>query len=182
MNEQIEIYVQYSENDFIRGMKFARDRTKGSRLNTLLSIVSPLVGYALIYFLVLRSDGPWGLDDLAALGLAALIAVPLGFVLRNVSLFSDFSFSRLYQSSPLFKEKYHIVFDDKGIQATSESFDSVVRWGAVSEATESVDDLFFFTGPHQPLFIPKQAFTTEQVNDLRNLAIRILGARATFLQ
>jgi hypothetical protein len=88
----------------------------------------------------------------------------------------------MYHESPILKEVYAIRFSDSGIRSTSDSLTNEIQWNAVVETSESDDDIFFFLGPQQPLFVPKRVFLPNQMKDLKELTREMLGSKDRFLQ
>ena len=175
MKGNIAINVKYTENDFVRGMKFATERSKPNWFNAILFAVSIMVGIGILYGSILRPEGAWKITDTFLLSMALLASVPLSIALKNVRFVSVTSFSRMYKNSPLLQENYHIVFSDDGIVSTSDSLDNTIRWPAILEFKESEDDVFFFLSPYQPYFIPKRNFSPDQLIIVRRLALDSLG-------
>ena len=182
MNEKIEIDVQYSENDFIRGINITRIGNQSKTLNSIIYFVSTLLGYVLFYMFLIRASGPWSWNDAITLGVGAIVAITVAYALKDINLFGDRSLSREYKSSPLLKETYKIVFSELGIVSTSKSFESEIKWNAIIQTRETEDDFFFFTSPRVAMFVPSRVFTAQQQRDLQNLARRMLGAKAYLLQ
>lgn len=181
MSDTIEIQVRYSENDFVRGMKFSNARNKSGKAGLVLFTVSALAAYVAVYFFTRGDEGFLTSSDAVTFSVGALIAASLAYVLKDFVLSNDVAFSRMYNASPLFRELYTIRFAGTGIDSASESLSSEVKWEAIVDTAETDDDFYFFLGPHHPLFIPKRVFSAQQQLDLRLLAEDRLGPRYNFL-
>jgi YcxB-like protein len=180
MNEAIAIEVQYSEDEFVRGIKFANRRAKKGIANSVFYFILSLVTYTLVYVLLLRRSEPWNRGDAVLLTFAVLFALLVAYLLKDFNLLYDLNLSKFYRSSPLLREMYRIDFNEDGITSTSDSVNSELKWTAITEATESAHDFYFFSGPQQALIIPKRAFTVQQRSDIRGLSKKMLSVKANF--
>lgn len=170
MIEPNQINVHYSEDDFVRGMKFALGHNRPSWFTRPIEILSPLVGYSIVYFWFIRAEGPWGGYDLLHLAVAIVVAIVVMPVLRNVNIWQDRGLAKIYHSSPIYSEPYVITFNDIGILSKSASFESEMHWSVVKEIAESDEDIHFFIAPRQSLFIPRRVFGKDQLKSVRDRA------------
>lgn len=63
MIQKIEVDVQYTENDFVRGMKSIQTGYQSKTLNTVFYILPTILGYVLVYTFLIRSGGKWNWED-----------------------------------------------------------------------------------------------------------------------
>src|SRR5688572_19149675 len=99
MSDRIDLEVEYSENDFVRGMRFTYDRHRKVWITRLIVGATTLIGYVAAYALVFRSRTAGSQQDYVALGVGAVIAAFAAILIDRLR--GDMGFSRLYQSSPL---------------------------------------------------------------------------------
>lgn len=110
------------------------------------------------------------------------------FVIVGVFLFLKYfpnpflrwSVQKQFKSSPLLRESQQISFDEVGIRGQTNLSAGETRWLAIIEGTETKDDFFFFTSSKIAMFFPKDGLTVEQIDKIRELAMRNLGEKAKF--
>lgn len=170
MTDAVDLTVTYSKADFIRGMNYALDSERSVWSSTIGYGIASIALYLLIYAFFFKPIGAWENDDYLRIGIFILIAAPIAYLLRNFDVYRASSLSKVYYSTPVLRETYHIRLSQEGIVSSSDSFNSELKWGAVLKMRESTADFHFFTGPRQSLFIPKYSMSVEQQDTLRSIA------------
>jgi hypothetical protein len=182
MNEKVEVNVQYSVDDYVRGCVFIRNR--GSLFYKyefwVINFMS-FVGFAVFYLVFTKTENEWNASDFTNLLFVLMIALPVCYLLNNLYLFTEKSLRKQYESSPLLREESKIFFSADGIETESASLTNKLSWSAITETDETDEDFFFFTSPKMALFIPKRTFTFEQQDKIRNLTKIKLGENARIL-
>lgn len=181
MTDTVEFEVAYSEHEFVRGMMHARNRTEFSWFNASLSALPMLLGFGFVYWYAIREPGSFRVNDAIVALVGVVISLPLSVALDRFKPFVESSFGRTFRNNPIYQEKFRVRIDRTGIESRSDSFESLVKWDAFSEAFESDDDFYFLLSESQPLFFPKRAFSPEQILAIRRIAQSVLGSRACFL-
>jgi len=82
-----------------------------------------------------------------------------------------------FRQNPKFRETYHLVFDDSGIQFRTASIDSRVAWSHYHRALEDANVWLLVYGPRMYTVLPKRAFTAESEQAFRALLARNLTAQ-----
>jgi hypothetical protein len=175
--------VTYSIDDYVRASRFIQQRTFLFRYRFLLPLVVAAVISIWIYFLdpyqfVEAFSEP---KNLVVIFVAPLVAVAVLFILsrRKTSFLLRRQVSNQIESSPAMRQPQTIRFDEEGIEGQTLLSSGTVKWEAVIEATESQDDLFFFTSKKFAMFVPKDAFEGPQdIDAVRQLATAKLGEKA----
>ena len=185
MDEQIELEVKYTVDDYVRSLSFMQSRLP---LNKYGFVIFPAIIFlSIIVYSLFSSKEGFELDSLTFTNiLAILIAVLfLFFLLLALRFFPNpmlkWSISRQFKSSPALQQTQHICFDEDGIKGQSSLGSGEAKWKAVIEAVESKEDFFFYTSKKFAQFVPKRCFSSEeQQNQLRDLVKRKLGDKAKF--
>lgn len=180
MSESIEFTVTYSEGEFVRGMMHARGRAESSWLAFILSVVSVLIGFGLVYWFAIRERGPIGSNDAVVASVALVLSIPLAVALQKFKPSDEMYFARLFRRNPIFQAEFTVKIDETGIDSKSSSFENRVGWNVFLKAFESDDDFFFLLSDDQPIYFPKRVFSPPQMISLRRIASEHLGAKAKF--
>lgn len=182
MTEKIDLEVQYTVEDYVRGTSFILNRHSIVKYGFLILPLIPLMVsgisflqnpdafYRMSWKLMLVNFAP-----------VLVLVVFLAAVRFYSNPFLKWNLQRQFKSSPLLREKQDVAFDETGIKGETALSSAVTKWDAVIEATETERDFFFFVTSKKALFVPKRAFADEfQMNLLRSLARMKLGDRAKF--
>jgi len=182
MNEKINLQIQFSVEDYARGLAFVRNRQYFFKYGLIILPLFPLAFYFFDYW-----KNPAGFYQLTW-STALINFIPI-FLLALFFLSIRFSFNPLVnrvikkqiQSSPLLQARQEVSFDDAGIRGETALSSALTKWDAVIEAAETDADFFFFIADKKALFVPKSAFADEfQINLLRGLLRVKLGEKAKF--
>ncbi|HEY8563735.1 MAG TPA: YcxB family protein [Pyrinomonadaceae bacterium] len=182
MNEKINLEIQYTVDDYVRGSAFVLNRQFVFKYGSLIVVAVPLIVFLFTYL----SD-PEGFSEptltTALIKFSPVLTLCLVFLV--VSVFTNsllkWNLKRQFNSSPLLRAAQEVSFDDAGIKGETDLSSALTKWEAVVEAAETDKDFFFFISNKKALFVPKRAFADEfQINLLRALVRTKLGERAKF--
>ena len=182
MNEKIKLEIQYTVEDYVRGLSFVQSR---QFVMKHAYIILPCIPLAIFAFMFLMNPK---LIYQMSFGLAIINFAPvlmicllLLFLKHFPNPFLKWNLKRQIKSSPLLQAIQEVTFDAAGIEGQTNLSSAVTKWEAVTEATETDRDFFFFISNKKALFIPKRAFADDfQINLLRGLARMKLGEKARF--
>lgn len=185
MDEKIIVSVQYTAEDYARGLKYVQQRNPLVKYIFLLPLA---VIFGTLLFLFIRDPGktvyafsrPEGFMPII---LALIFSIPAFVYLRRkkYSFLVKRQFERQIRSSPALRAEKTIIFDEDGIIGHFDVGSGELDWEAFIEATETEDDIYFFTAKKAAQLFPKRAFENEeQQNRLRELVKRKLGEKAKF--
>ena len=186
MNERIEIKVNYTADDYARGLRYIQKRSFLFFLPLLLPLIV-ISGFSLILFL----SNPQNFyrafskpEGFLPVLIPIVILLPFFYFLKlrkKSSFLIRKQYERQIKSSPALQETKTIIFDEKGLKGQQNLGSGETSWDAFIEATETEDDFYFFTAKKTAQFIPKRTFESEfQQHQLRDLAKRKLGDKAKF--
>ena len=178
MNEKLELEVQYSVEDFVRGALFSKKRASSNKYIFLFTVILGFFGFVVVYNLFYKGEDLWSIDFLLKILLAFLIIIPFLYILKDFEPFSESLIKKQYNSSPLFQETYKISFEADGINSESASFANEIKWSVIIEAVQTDKDFHFFITPDSSLYIPKRVFTPDRQRELIKLAQIKLGEKA----
>jgi hypothetical protein len=181
MDDTLETEIHYSIDDYVRGLTFVQGRSVPVKYGFII-VPSILLAVLVVQFLL----NPNLLSQLSlyysALTFAPILLVvglflslkylPNPFLRRNIQ--------KQVKSSLLLQQAQRISFDEVGIKGQTNLSTGETKWQAITEATETNDDFFFFTSNKHAIFVPKKCLTVNQTNTIRELAKRNLGEKAKF--
>ena len=182
MGEKIVVEIQYSIDDYVRGLEFIKNKSFSYRNNYLFIGASGFITFIIFYFLTNKNGNGLNLTDALMLILGLMLIIPIIYVVKDFKPFADQSFAQEYKASPLLQEAQTISFSEDGIESKSKSSAGKINWNAVIKTAEIDEDFFFFTSPKIAFYIPKRVFSIEQQNEIKNLAKIKLTGKANFLQ
>lgn len=183
MNEEINLEIQYTVDDYVRGVSFVQNR---QFINKYGFAIAPLLLFlfgGFIFALKMQKESVvTSIISSLPFFVAALIVFLVLLLLRKFpNPILKWNIKRQFRSSPLLNEPQRISFDEEGINGETYLSSGLTKWAAIIEATETKDDLFFFTSNKFAMFVPKRAFVNEeQINQVRQLAKESLGEKAKF--
>lgn len=182
MSDPIAVHVAYSVDDYVRATRFIQRRNFVVRYGFLVPALVTLVILIALYvadphqFATAFSSIP----NLIVVLIPVLVS-PVLFLLsrRKVPYLLRRRVKKLIESSPAMNQPQRVIFDEGGVEGDTILSSGSVKWDAIIEATESEDDLFFFTAKHVAMFIPKRSFSSpEKQSDVRRLVLARMGLRA----
>ena len=163
----IEVRVTYTPEDYLRVFRFTA--TKQTRIFTIMLVL----GAALLAFLLYRAN-PAGFHWWAIPAIGALTCLFLGLI----RWLQRFNIGRQVKSIPGSSEPYVYTFTEEGITIAGRLSSANIKWEALVKARESQTDLLFYTAKRFAQFLPKRAFDSEALTELRSMLRRNLGERA----
>ncbi|HEY0457852.1 MAG TPA: YcxB family protein [Pyrinomonadaceae bacterium] len=180
MNENINLEIQYTVDDYTRGVSFVRKR---QFIIKYAYLILPCVPLAILLFdylqepqMLFRLSWQLLLVNFAPFLAICLLSVFIGYFSNPIL---KWNIKRQFKSSPLLRAVQEVSFDETGIKGETALSSAVTKWDAVIEAAETDKDFFFFVSNKKALFVPKRAFADEfQMNLLRGLLRIKLGERA----
>ncbi len=180
MTKKIEVIVQYSSDEYVRGMLFSQTKSSFYKYNYLILGVSMLIGFVAVNYLIYQGENNSDWNFLLKILLALMIGIPVIYLLKIFTPTSENFLKKQYLSTTLLQETYKISIDAEGINSESNSMANKLYWNAIIEAVQTDEDFHFFISRNTSLFIPKRVFTDEQQNETKYLAKIKLGEKAKF--
>jgi hypothetical protein len=112
-------------------------------LSLIVSFIFPCAGIYLVYMLI-RYHQPLTLLNVVII-LAAFLFTPLILAL---------SLLMTRRKNPLAVGPFKTSFDDEGIHSSAETFNSTIKWKAVTRVVETRSFIFLFIAPRRAQCIP----------------------------
>ena len=167
----ITVEVTYSEQDYLRAVKFLSLR-QSIVINGLIALGVMVVGI-MLYRANYNEMGWWVKPFFG--GWFIFFTILLRMVqLRNLG--------KVRKSTPAAQGEQVWTMGDEGIRITGPLTNSEVKWEAVVKARETKRDFFFYMSKKIALFLPKRVFANErQMIDLRHLVGEKLGVKAVLI-
>ena len=154
----IEAIVQTTEDEHYQGVRTVIRRSKGHRIGLILAGAIML---AYVTFTLLTGQ--------KLLELWPHVVLLLLFFFVGVPYLQRRSVRKLRQSHPsILSQRYR--FDTEGFRITGEMSQVELKWGTIREVYETADFLFIYFMVDNAYFVPKRAFTPEQLAQIRRLA------------
>jgi len=182
MHEKINLEIQFTVEDYARGLSFIRNRHYIFKYGLIILPIIPIAFYIFDYW-----QNPNSLYQLtwttALINFAPLLLLVLFFMSIRFSFnpLVNRAIKKQIASSPILQEPQKITFEDEGIRGETALSETLTKWDAVTEAAETEQDFFFFVATQRALFFPKKAFADDfQIDLLRGLIRTKLGERAKF--
>lgn len=182
MNEEINLKIRYTVDDYARAISFVQSRQFIFR-HALK--IAPLI--SLGFFVAAFGLNPMNIGQMPlryiVINFFPVFAIFLLLVLPKYisNPIAKWNMKKQFESSPLLKESQTILFDEEGINGETYLSSGLTKWEAIIEAMETDKDFFFFLSNKMATFVPKRAFQNEfQMQQLRELAARRLGDIAKF--
>lgn len=130
-------------------------------LSLAVSLIFPCAGAYLIYLLVYYHQ-PVTLLNLVAI-VVALFFTPIVLAL---SLFLA------RRKNPLAVGPFETSFDEEGLHSSAETFNSTIKWKAITRVVETRSFIFFFVAPRRAQCLPLADVPLELLAPLRHLICR----------
>ncbi len=183
MQRIVSTRLTYTTDDSLRVAKHIRNQSFVYRNDVWLT--SGFVFVAFIVVIVLMANDISAIRILGATIFSAVPAILVGgavFVLRGLvqPWLMSRTIAKFFESSPTASEEKKVMFSDDGILTESDLMSNKVKWPAIGKIEETASDILMYNGKTLTGFLPKRVLTTEQLDGIRELAIKHLGENAKF--
>ena len=183
--EPLKIRVDYSRDDFLRGLTFMNNRSWMHRHSALIAAASVFV--LLLLFIISLRDASDIASPILLIAAAAVPALAVGCMIYFLSRvlnpwFLRRSIEKQISTSPILQEVNEIEFNETGLAGSTFLGSTSTKWAAFIEAAETETDFYFFTSTKFSYFVPKAAFSdVSDIERLRTLVKDKLGDRAKLI-
>ena len=172
MNSAVTVEITYTPEDFARAYEHMRKKNKRRYYGFFL-----LLALLTINLLIdLLRDPAAGLRNALTPRFGVVTAIFLlawgGFVWlrsRRYSWYIKRAYERYISRSPIDQGPGRYTISEEGVTGERTLISGTTKWQAYSKVEESPDFLFFYTHPQSSTFVPKRAFNTDDLMNVRQL-------------
>ena len=168
------MHIEYdiTEQDFLHALRVVHRRTTGSFMRWI-ELASPLLGFALLIFIIYRI-ATQGMSGISALGLG------IGLYLLFTPSLSKSRQKQVYRNSDFLHGKLVLEVDEVGLRFRGQTGTVEMSW--LSIGTCIVDHRAFLVLPEKGRafqVVPKRCLSSTQVSEFRECLMRRSGRTAT---
>ena len=182
MSESVEVNVTYTSEEYARSLQYIVNRQLLMKLTFLWPAAFMILTLAALFlldkqtFVYLLFASQFSLAIIIGLALTVIIStVSIVYRKDSPNFFLRRNVKTQFESSPAMRDPKSIIFNDEGLSGSSDLGEGSTKWEAFIEAAETKEFIFLFTSNKSAQFVPKRAFTGEQLVQVRNLIKTHMG-------
>ena len=156
------MHIEYdiTEQDFLHALRVVHRRTTGSFMRWI-ELASPLLGFALLIFIIYRI-ATQGMSGISALGLG------IGLYLLFTPSLSKSRQKQVYRNSDFLHGKLVLEVDEVGLRFGGETRGLEISWGSLGRRIEDNRAFVVLRGKGRTFrVVPKRCLSSTQVSEFR---------------